>query len=160
MTHNTCKSVSPTVLLYRLCTACVCFMSNFFCVIFTVFWKSIWFWFRRIVSVLFFRSGHFITDSQSVCPSWPRAPNCDSENFGIAFRGASTLTGGRGYHVQGSEPFSVSCVCSYSCVFLSNFDTIDIISSTATNIIVYKGICICQTCQSGHCAAHYAYFIY
>jgi len=24
------------------------------------------------------RSGHFVTDSQSVCPSWPRAPNCDS----------------------------------------------------------------------------------
>jgi len=56
------------------------------------------------------RSGQVIlllTISQSVSPSWPRVPNCDSwpyfsleENFGIVFRGASTLTGGRGCHIQ------------------------------------------------------------
>jgi len=71
------------------------------------------------------RSGHFITDSQSVCPSWPRVPISDSwpyfsleENFGIVYRGASTLTGGRGSHVQGSQSVSVLCVCSYSCVYV------------------------------------------
>jgi len=75
-------------------------------------------------------SGHVIlllTISQSVCPSWPRAPNCDSwpyfsleENFGIAFRGASTLTSGRGCHVQGSQSFSVLwCYqCYYSLLLL------------------------------------------
>jgi hypothetical protein len=55
-------------------------------------------------------SCHFIADSQSVFPSWPRAPNSDSwpylsleENFGVVFRGASTLAGGLGCHVQGSQ---------------------------------------------------------
>jgi hypothetical protein len=59
-------------------------------------------------------SGHFTSDSQSVCPSWSRAPNCDAwpyfsleENFGIVFRGSSTFTGGR----------VTVCVCVV-CVFI------------------------------------------
>jgi hypothetical protein len=38
------------------------------------------------------------------------------ENFGIVFRGASTLTGVRGCHLQWSQSLSVLCVCSYSFV--------------------------------------------
>jgi hypothetical protein len=50
------------------------------------------------------RSGHVIlllTISQSFSPSWPQASNYDAwpyfsleENFGIVFRGVSTLTSG------------------------------------------------------------------
>jgi len=46
------------------------------------------------------RSCHVITDSQSVCLSWPRSPDCDSrpyfsleENFGVVFHGVSTPHG-------------------------------------------------------------------
>jgi hypothetical protein len=72
------------------------------------------------------RSGQVIllsTANQSVCPSWPRVPNCDSwpyfsleENFDIVFGGASTRRGGLGCHVQGAQSFSMLCICSYSCV--------------------------------------------
>jgi hypothetical protein len=82
-------------------------------------------------------AGQVITDSQSVCPSWPRAPSCDSwsyfsleENFGIVFRGASTLTGGWGCHIQGSQSFSVLCVHTRVWIY------------TTTNIIMYKGVYI------------------
>jgi hypothetical protein len=77
--------------------------------------------------------------SQSVSPSWLRAPNSDSRpysslegNFSIVFRGVSTLTGGRGCHVQVSQSVSVLFVC------LSRFDII-IVSSSITIIIMYKG---------------------
>jgi hypothetical protein len=63
------------------------------------------------VTSLAIRSGQVIlllTDIQSIIPSWPRAPNCDSwpcfsldENFVITLRGAFILMGGRGCHVQG-----------------------------------------------------------
>jgi hypothetical protein len=49
-----------------------------------------------------------LTISQSESPSWPKAPNYDpwpyfslEENFCIVFRGATTLRGERGCHVQG-----------------------------------------------------------
>jgi len=65
-----------------------------------------------------------LTITHSVSPSWPRAPDCDSEpyfsleeNFGIV--------GGLGCHVQGSQSLSVFCVC------LSRFIIII--------IIMYKG---------------------
>jgi hypothetical protein len=97
-----------------------------------------------------------LTINQSVCPSWPQAPNCDSwsyfsleENFGIVFRGVSTLTGGRGCHVQGSQ--------SYLCYVYVHTH---VCMSTITNIIMYKGIYKCQACHSGHCTAAYVYFIY
>jgi hypothetical protein len=64
-----------------------------------------------------------LTFSQSISPSWLRAPSCDSwpyfsleENFGIVFRGASTPMGVRGCHVQGSQSLSLLCLCPYSCV--------------------------------------------
>jgi len=57
---------------------------------------------------------------QSAFPSWPGAPNYEAwpylsleENFGIVLRGAFTLTGGRGCHVQGSQSLCVLCLFSY-----------------------------------------------
>jgi len=88
---------------------------------------------------------------QSVWPFRSRAHNCDSwpyfnfeENFGIFFRGESTLTGSRGCHVQGSQAFSVLCVCSYLCGCL----------------LLPILLCTCQACQSGHCAADNVNLIY
>jgi hypothetical protein len=62
---------------------------------------------------------------------------------------------GRGCHVQVSQSLSVLRVCSYSCEFRSRFDIIIVITVSSTNIM-YKSICTCQACQSGHCTADYA----
>jgi hypothetical protein len=103
-----------------------------------------------------------LTISQSVSPPWAGVPNCHSwpyfsleENFGIVFRGASTLTGGKGSHVQGSQSLSVLCVCSYSCV-----DVDPVLILLLLLLLFTKVIFTCQVCQSGHCAADYANGIY
>jgi len=100
-----------------------------------------------------------LTVSQSVCPSWPRAPNCDSwsyfsleENCDTVFRGASTLKSGRSFHVQGLVFVCVVCTFILKCGCRSRSDIIII-------IIMYKFICTCQACQSGQCAAHYTNLI-
>jgi hypothetical protein len=103
------------------------------------------------------RSGQVIllrTISQSVSPSWPRAPNYDSwpyfsleENFGIIFRGASTLTRGRGCHVQGSQSLSVSCIYLYSGVYVYPvfISIIIVIIIIIIIIIIYKRAVIAQS---------------
>jgi hypothetical protein len=96
------------------------------------------------------RSGHFITVSQSICPSCPAAPNFDSwpyfslkENVSIFFSGASTLTGGRCFHVQESQSFCVVCmfILIYGCLLLLLI------------LLCTKVIYTCHACQSGICAA-------
>jgi hypothetical protein len=62
------------------------------------------------------------------------------ENFVIVFRGASTLTGGLGCHIQGSQSLPVLCACSYTCGCRLRFDIIVIIVSITTNIIMYKDV--------------------
>jgi len=82
-----------------------------------------------------------LTISQSLSLSWPRAPNCDSwpyfsseENFGIVFRGTSTLRGWTGLPRTGVTVF-VYVMCIFMCVCLSRFDIII--------IIIYNVICTC-----------------